>query len=65
MSSQDTTASSTNSNPMSVLKQARDILDRVKESVKSHGDVYGLFLDELANVVDGGKIHRRSPFYIP
>lgn len=45
--------------PLSVLKQAREILERVKGSVKSHGDVYGLFLDELANVVDGRKIHRK------
>ena len=45
--------------PISVLKQAREILERVKDSVKRQGDVYGLFMDELANVVESGTIHRK------
>ena len=66
MSSQDTTTGSSTV-PISVLKQAREILDRVKESVKVQAEVYGLFMDELANVVECAKMHRywQSSFYVP
>ena len=50
--------------PISVLKQAREILEQVKDTAKAYGDIYGLFMDELSCVVESGKIDTRLEKWI-
>ena len=53
--SQDTSTGST-SMPSEILKQAIDLLERVQSATKNSGELAGLFMDELSNVVQNGKI---------
>ena len=48
--SQDTSAGSSASTA-EILKQATDVLERVKNATQTAGELSGLFMDELANVV--------------
>ena len=53
--SQDTSTGSTTSST-SILKQAIEVLERVKNATQNAGELAGLFMDELSCVVQEGKI---------
>ena len=53
--SQDTSTGSS-THPSQVLEEAIDLLERVNSATRNTGELAGLFMDELSNVVEEGKV---------
>ena len=50
------TSTGSSTEPTQVIKQAIDLLERVNSATRSTGELAGLFMDELSNVVEEEKI---------